>query len=54
MENARWIRPEKDMGDVAVVCPWEVYLAYGDRKILERQFESMKKWVDYITSATTK
>lgn len=35
-------------GDAATICPWEIYLAYGDKKILENQFESMKKWVDYI------
>lgn len=39
-------------GDAAVICPWNVYLAYGDREILEQQFESMKKWIDYIGSQT--
>lgn len=39
-------------GDVATVCPWQVYLAYGDTKVLENQFESMKKWVDYIGTDT--
>lgn len=39
-------------GDAATVCPWEVYLAYGNPEILERQFDSMKKWVDYITGST--
>ncbi len=41
-------------GDAATICPWEVYLAYGDDSILKNQFESMKKWVDYITKTTTK
>ncbi len=35
-------------GDAAVICPWQLYLMYGDKDILEKQFESMKKWVDYI------
>lgn len=35
-------------GDAATVCPWEIYMAYGNKKILENQFESMKKWVEYI------
>lgn len=39
-------------GDVATIAPWQVYLAYGNRKILEDQWESMYKWVDYITSVT--
>ena len=40
-------------GDAATVCPWELYLAYGDPRILKDQFESMKKWVDYITLTTS-
>ncbi len=39
-------------GDAATICPWEVYLAYGNREILQAQFECMYKWVDYITSVT--
>lgn len=39
-------------GDAAVICPWNVYLAYGNKEILEQQFESMKKWVDYISFQT--
>jgi len=35
-------------GDAATIIPWNVYLQYGDKKILEEQFESMKAWVDYI------
>lgn len=35
-------------GDAAVICPWQIYLTYGNPKILEEQFDSMKKWVDYI------
>ena len=35
-------------GDAATICPWEIYMAYGNKKILENQFSSMKKWVDYI------
>lgn len=35
-------------GDAATICPWEIYMAYGDKQILENQFESMKKWVEYI------
>jgi alpha-L-rhamnosidase len=35
-------------GDAATIVPWEVYEAYGDTRLLERQFGSMKGWVDYI------
>ena len=33
--------------DVATIIPWNMYLAYGDRRILEVQYESMKRWVAY-------
>ena len=36
--------------DVATIMPWNVYLAYGDKRVLENQFASMKAWVDYMTA----
>lgn len=45
--------PRAAWGDAAVICPWEVYLAYGNSQILRDQFTSMRKWVDYITAHTT-
>ena len=35
-------------GDAAVICPWVLYEASGDRRILSEQWESMKAWVEYI------
>lgn len=35
-------------GDAAVICPWTIYQCYGDTRILEEQYTSMKKWVEYI------
>lgn len=35
-------------GDAAVICPWTIYLCYGDKRILEEQYDSMKSWVEYI------
>ncbi len=35
--------------DAATIVPWTVYLSYGDTRILERQYDSMKKWVDYMS-----
>ncbi len=40
--------------DAITICPWQLYLTYGDKEILEEMFPSMKKWVDYIISVTTK
>lgn len=34
--------------DAAVIIPWTLYLTYGDRCILLEQFDSMKKWIDFM------
>jgi alpha-L-rhamnosidase len=36
--------------DVCTIIPWNMYLAYGDKKILEQQYPSMKKWVEFMKS----
>ena len=38
-------------GEAATVIPWEVYLHFGDPRILEDQYESMKGWVEYMYRA---
>jgi alpha-L-rhamnosidase len=38
--------------DVATIVPWNMYLAYGDRRILEDQYASMKAWVEYMRAAS--
>ena len=35
--------------DVCTIIPWNMYLAYGDKRILEHQYPSMKAWVDYMS-----
>ena len=41
-------------GDAATIIPWQVYQTYGDAAILRSQFESMKKWVGYVTGPRRK
>lgn len=36
--------------DAAVIVPWELYMAYGRREILEENYEMMKAWVDFQNS----
>ena len=36
-------------GDAACIIPWTLYEFYGDKSILDRQYSSMKAWVDYIS-----
>lgn len=33
--------------DAAVIIPWTMYLCYGDTRILEVQYDSMRKWVEF-------
>lgn len=35
-------------GDVATIAPWTMYTVYGDKGLLERQYPSMKAYVEYI------
>ena len=34
--------------DAAVLNPWNLYLAYGDCRILEEQYDSMRAWVEFM------
>ncbi len=34
--------------DAATICPWTIYLCYGDKRILEQQYASMAAWVRYM------
>jgi alpha-L-rhamnosidase len=47
-QDAKTAQPSAGWGDVAVIVPWTIYTVYGDKKLLESQYPSMKKWVDYI------
>ena len=35
-------------GDAGVICPWTIYKVYGDKRVIEKHFESMKKWIAYL------
>ncbi|MBQ2793657.1 MAG: family 78 glycoside hydrolase catalytic domain [Clostridia bacterium] len=46
------LRDEKNQcsaawGDAACVIPWELYLAYGNKRLLREHIPLMKKWVGY-------
>jgi len=41
-------QPSAGWGDVSVIAPWTMFLVYGDKRILENQYPSMKAWVEYI------
>lgn len=37
--------------DAAVLVPWTLYEYYGDRTVLERQYDSMRRWVEHMARA---
>ncbi len=43
-----WVSPACGWSDVCTILPWQMYLLYGDREILRRQYVTMKRWVDYM------
>ena len=34
--------------DAAVICPWTMYLCYGDKELLARHFDSLAKFIGYM------
>ena len=40
-------------GDAGVICPWTMYLMYGDTAILRDHYAAMCRWIDYWKSVST-
>lgn len=34
--------------DASTIIPWQMYMAYGDKRVLENQYQSMKAWVGFM------
>ena len=34
--------------DAAIINPWTMYLMYGDKDILKKQYNSKKGWIDFM------
>lgn len=45
---ARTLANSTGWGDAAVLIPWNLYHYYGDHAVLERQYPSMRAWVEYM------
>jgi alpha-L-rhamnosidase len=39
--------------DAGVICPWTIYLMYGDKRILEQHLPAMKRWIDWCQAHST-
>ncbi len=46
----RTTRVSAGWADAVTIIPWTLYELYGDKKILEDNFELMRRWVEYIHS----
>ncbi len=54
MYNPKWKGGRAAWGDAGVICPWEIYLAYGNKKILEQNYSSMCRYIDYLKNSSDK
>lgn len=45
--------PDPTWSSTFLVMTWQYYLHYGDRQFLARQFEAMKRYVDYLGTQAT-
>lgn len=38
-------------GDAGIICPWTIYLCYGDTRILEEHYPAFVRWVEHVRKA---
>jgi alpha-L-rhamnosidase len=39
--------------DAGVICPWTIYDVYGDRRVLERHYPAMTRFIDFCEKRST-
>jgi alpha-L-rhamnosidase len=39
--------------DAGVICPWTIYLMYGDKRILQDNLPAMTRWIDWCRAHST-
>ncbi len=39
-----------EWGSAAIICPWYIWQAYGDKRLIENHYPVMKKYMNYLTS----
>lgn len=40
-------KPSTAWADAGIICPWNMYVKYGDINILKLGFDNMKHWIDW-------
>jgi alpha-L-rhamnosidase len=38
--------------DATIICPWSLYLAYGDTRVLSENYETMARFLDYLVATS--
>jgi alpha-L-rhamnosidase len=39
--------------DAGVICPWTIYSVYDDRRVLERHYDAMKRFIEFCRNRST-
>ncbi|MCX6923627.1 MAG: glycoside hydrolase family 78 protein [Verrucomicrobia bacterium] len=39
--------------DAGVICPWTTFEVYGDRRVLERHYDAMKRFIEFCRKRST-
>src|SRR5215212_7114068 len=47
--DLRWGAPA--WGDAGVIVPWTIYRTYGNTRIVERHYDAMARWMEYLHEA---
>lgn len=38
--------------DAVIICPWTIYLSYGDKRILESNYATMTRFMDFVINTS--
>jgi alpha-L-rhamnosidase len=38
--------------DAGIVCPYVIYKQYGDRRVIERHYDEMRRYIDYLKNTS--
>ena len=39
--------------DAGIICPWTIYLCFGDTRILEKHYDAMVRWIRFMEQTST-
>lgn len=44
--------PTNGWGDAIIIIPWQMYMQYGDKQIIEENYDAMCAWIDILLDAS--